>query len=135
MGLQPKTAKVIRDGQEIDLPLEELEIGDIIVVRPGEKVPVDGVIVEGNSSLDESMITGESIPVDKSVDDPVIGATINKFGSFKFRATNIGKDTVLSQIIKLVEDAQGSKAPVQRLADKISGIFVPVVVGDRKSVV
>lgn len=129
MGLQPKTARVIRDGEEVDLPLEELEIGDIVVVRPGEKVPVDGIIIEGHSSLDESMITGESIPVDKTVDDKVIGATINKFGSFKFKATNIGKDTVLSQIIKLVEDAQGSKAPVQRLADKISGIFVPVVVG------
>jgi P-type Cu+ transporter len=128
MGLQPKTATVIRDGEELDLPLEELEIGDIVVVRPGEKVPVDGVIIEGHSSLDESMITGESIPVDKTVDDKVIGATINKFGSFKFKATNIGKDTVLSQIIKLVEDAQGSKAPVQRLADKISGIFVPIVV-------
>lgn len=129
MGLQPKTARVIKDGVEIDTPIEKLEIGDIILVRPGEKVPVDGIIVEGNSSLDESMITGESIPVDKSVDDTVIGATINKFGSFKFRATKIGKDTVLSQIIKLVEDAQGSKAPVQRLADKISGIFVPIVVG------
>ena len=128
MGLQPKTAKVIRDGEEIDLPLEKLQIGDIIVVRPGERVPVDGTIVEGNSALDESMITGESIPVDKTIGDPVIGATINKFGAFKFEATKIGKDTVLSQIIKLVEDAQGSKAPVQRLADKISGIFVPVVV-------
>lgn len=129
MGLQPKTARVIKDGIEVDTPIEKLEIGAIILVRPGEKVPVDGIIVEGNSSLDESMITGESIPVDKSVDDTVIGATINKFGSFKFRATKIGKDTVLSQIIKLVEDAQGSKAPVQRLADKISGIFVPIVVG------
>ena len=129
MGLQPKTARVIKDGIEVDTPIEKLEIGDIILVRPGEKVPVDGIIVEGNSSLDESMITGESMPVDKSVDDTVIGATINKFGSFKFEATKIGKDTVLSQIIKLVEDAQGSKAPVQRLADKISGIFVPIVVG------
>lgn len=128
MGLQPKTARVIKDGVEVDTPIEKLEIGDIILVRPGEKVPVDGIIVEGTSSLDESMITGESIPVDKSVDDLVIGATINKFGSFKFKATKIGKDTVLSQIIKLVEDAQGSKAPVQRLADKISGIFVPIVV-------
>lgn len=128
MGLQPKTAKVIRDNVEIDLPLEKLEIGDIVVVRPGERVPVDGIIVEGNSSLDESMITGESIPIDKTVGDNVIGATINKFGAFKFEATKIGKDTVLSQIIKLVEDAQGSKAPVQRLADKISGVFVPIVV-------
>src|SRR5699024_7763901 len=99
-----------------------------VVVRPGERVPVDGIIVEGNSALDESMITGESIPIDKTIDDEVIGATINKFGSFKFKATKIGKDTVLSQIIKLVEDAQGSKAPIQRLADKISGVFVPVVV-------
>lgn len=129
MGLQPKTAKVVRDGIEMDIPIEQLVIGDVIVVKPGEKVPVDGIIVEGNSSLDESMITGESIPVDKTIDDEVIGATINKFGSFKFKATKIGKDTVLSQIIKLVEEAQGSKAPIQRLADKISGIFVPVVVG------
>jgi Cu+-exporting ATPase len=127
MGLQPKTARVIRDGAEIDIAIETLVIGDVIVVRPGEKVPVDGIMVEGSSSLDESMITGESIPVDKKVGDQVIGATINKFGSFKFKATKIGKDTVLSQIIRLVEDAQGSKAPVQKLADKISGIFVPAV--------
>lgn len=129
MGLQPKTALIIRDGEEIEIDIDDLNIGDIVIVKPGEKVPVDGVIVEGTSSLDESMITGESIPIDKAIGDEVIGATINKFGAFKFRATNIGKDTVLSQIIKLVEDAQGSKAPVQRLADKISGIFVPVVVG------
>ncbi len=131
MGLQPRTARVVRDGMEMDIPIEKVEIGgDIIVVRPGEKIPVDGIIIEGNSSIDESMITGgESIPVDKTKGgDEVIGATINKFGSFKFRATKVGKDTVLSQIIKLVEDAQGSKAPVQRLADKISGIFVPLVV-------
>ncbi len=128
MGLQPKTARVIKDGVEIDIPIEEVNIGDIIVVRPGERIPVDGIIVEGHSSIDESMITGESIPVDKREGDKVIGATINKFGSFKFEARKIGKDTVLAQIIKLVEDAQGSKAPVQRLADKISGIFVPVVV-------
>jgi len=129
MGLQPKTARVIKDGIEKDIPIEEVQIGDIIVVRPGERVPVDGVIIEGNSSIDESMITGESIPVDKSVGDEVIGATINKFGSFKFQATKVGKDTVLSQIVKMVEEAQGSKAPVQRLADKISGIFVPIVIG------
>lgn len=128
MGLQPKTARIIKDGVEMALPIEKVEIGDVIVVRPGERIPVDGIIVEGNSAVDESMITGESMPIDKTVDDEVIGATINKFGTFKFRATKIGKDTVLSQIIKLVEDAQGSKAPVQRLADKISGIFVPVVV-------
>jgi len=129
IGLQPKTARVVRDGEEVDLPIENVKIGDIIVVRPGEKIPVDGIIVEGNSSIDESMITGESIPVDKSVGDEVIGATINKFGSFKFQATKVGKDTVLSQIVKLVEEAQGSKAPVQRLADRISGIFVPIVIG------
>lgn len=128
MGLQPKTARVIKDGVEKDIPIEKVEIGDVIVVRPGERVPVDGIIVEGSSSIDESMITGESIPIDKSEGDEVIGATINKFSSFKFKAKKIGKDTVLSQIIKLVEDAQGSKAPVQRLADKISGIFVPTVV-------
>ena len=128
MGLSPKTARVFRNGEEIDIPIEKVEIGDIIVVRPGERIPVDGIIVEGNSSIDESMLTGESIPVDKTIGDEVIGATINKFGSFKFEATKIGKDTVLAQIIKLVEDAQGSKAPVQRLADEISGIFVPVVV-------
>jgi Cu+-exporting ATPase len=129
MGLQPKTARVIKNEVEEDIPIEKVEIGDIIVVRPGERIPVDGIIEEGNSSIDESMITGESIPIDKTIGEEVIGATINKFGSFKFRATKIGKDTVLSQIIKLVEDAQGSKAPVQRLADKMSGIFVPVVVG------
>lgn len=128
MGLQPKTARVVRDEVEVDIPIEQLIVGDIVVVRPGERVPVDGIIVEGNSSLDESMITGESIPIDKTIDDEVIGATINKFGAFRFKATKIGKDTVLSQIIKLVEDAQGSKAPIQRLADKISGIFVPIVV-------
>ncbi len=127
MGLQPKTARVIRDGEEVDLPIEDLEIGDIILVRPGERVPVDGIIEEGHSSLDESMLTGESIPVDKKEGDFVVGATINKYGAFKFKATKIGKDTVLAQIVKMVEDAQGSKAPVQRLADKISGIFVPVV--------
>ncbi len=128
MGLQPKTARVIKDGVEMDIPIEEVTIGDIIVVRPGERIPVDGIIVEGNSSVDESMITGESIPIDKTVGDEVIGATINKFGSFKFQASKVGKDTVLAQIVKLVEEAQGSKAPVQRLADKISGIFVPIVV-------
>lgn len=128
MGLQPKTARVLKDGEEVEIPIEDLQIGDILLVRPGERIPVDGIIVSGSSALDESMITGESIPIDKTVGDEVIGATINKFGSFSFEATKIGKDTVLSQIIKLVEDAQGSKAPVQRLADQISGIFVPVVV-------
>lgn len=127
MGLQPKTARVIEDGVEKDIPIDNVEVGHIIVVRPGERIPVDGIIVEGNSSIDESMITGESIPVDKQMGDEVIGATINKFGTFKFEAKKVGKDTALAQIIKLVEDAQGSKAPVQRLADKISGIFVPTV--------
>ncbi|NLJ77859.1 MAG: copper-translocating P-type ATPase [Tissierellia bacterium] len=129
MGLQPKTARVIRDGEERDIDIADVIIGDVIVVRPGERIPVDGIIVEGNSAIDESMITGESIPIDKTVGEEVIGGTINKFGLFKFEATKVGKDMVLSQIVKLVEDAQGSKAPVQRLADKISGIFVPVVVG------
>ena len=129
MGLQAKTARVIRNGEEIDIPIEEVEVGDIVVVRPGEKIPVDGVIVEGSSAIDESMITGESIPVDKNVNDEVIGATINKTGTFKFKATKVGKDTVLSQIIKMVEDAQGSKAPIQEIADKVSGVFVPVVIG------
>ncbi len=128
MGLQPETATIIKDGEEVQVDIEELRIGDIVLVRPGESIPVDGVIVEGNSALDESMITGESIPVEKTVGDEVVGATINKLGSFKFKTTKIGKDTVLSKIIQMVEDAQGSKAPVQRLADKISGIFVPMVV-------
>ncbi|WP_202708139.1 heavy metal translocating P-type ATPase [Sporosalibacterium faouarense] len=129
MGLQAKTARVIRDGEEKDIAIDEVVVGDTIIVRPGEKIPVDGEITEGNSSIDESMLTGESIPVDKKTGDEIIGATINKHGTFKFKATKVGKETALSQIIKLVEDAQGSKAPVQRLADKISGIFVPVVVG------
>lgn len=129
MGLQAKTARVIRNGEEIDIPIEEVKVGDIVIVRPGEKIPVDGIIVEGSSAIDESMITGESIPVDKNVNDEVIGATINKTGTFKFKATKVGKDTVLSQIIKMVEDAQGSKAPIQEIADKVSGVFVPVVIG------
>mgnify|MGYP001285156005 FL=1 len=128
MGLQPKTARVFRDGGERDISIDEVVVGDIVVVRPGERIPVDGIIVEGNSSIDESMLTGESIPVDKNIGDEVIGGTINKFGTFKFEAKKVGRDTALSQIVKLVEEAQGSKAPVQRLADKISGIFVPTVV-------
>lgn len=127
IGLQAKTAKVIRDGEEKDIPIEEVEIGDVIIVRPGEKIAVDGKIIEGNSSIDESMLTGESMPVEKAVGDTVIGATINKFGTFKFEAAKVGKDTVLSHIIKMVEDAQGSKAPIQKIADKVSGIFVPAV--------
>lgn len=127
LGLQAKTARVIRDGQEMDLPVEEVLVGDVIQVRPGEKVPVDGLIVEGSSAVDESMLTGESLPVSKKSGDEVIGATLNKTGAFKFRATKIGKDTALAQIVKMVQDAQNSKAPIARLADIISGYFVPVV--------
>jgi Cu+-exporting ATPase len=128
LGLQAKTARVIRNGKEEDIPIEEVVAGDIIIVRPGEKIPVDGKITDGYSSVDESMLTGESIPVEKKVGDEVIGATINRTGTFKFEATKVGKDTVLSQIIKMVEEAQGSKAPIQELADKISGVFVPIVI-------
>jgi Cu+-exporting ATPase len=128
MGLQAKTARVLRNGQEEDIPVEEVLVGDIVIVRPGEKVPVDGLVIEGASSVDESMITGESIPVSKKPDDEVIGATLNKTGSFRFRATKVGKDTALSQIIQLVQQAQGTKAPIQRMADVISGYFVPVVI-------
>ena len=127
LGLQAKTARVIRDGQELDLPVEEVLVGDVIQVRPGEKVPVDGLIIEGSSSVDESMLTGESLPASKKPGDEVIGATINKTGAFKFRATKVGKDTALAQIVKMVQDAQNSKAPIARLADTISGYFVPVV--------
>jgi Cu+-exporting ATPase len=127
LGLQAKTARVIRDGQEMDLPVEEVLVGDVIQVRPGEKVPVDGVIVEGSSAVDESMLTGESMPVSKKSGDEVIGATLNKTGAFKFRTTKVGKDTALAQIVKMVQDAQNSKAPIARLADTISGYFVPVV--------
>lgn len=129
MGLAPKTARVVKNGREIDIPVEQLEVGDVIIVRPGERVPIDGIIIEGYSSVDESMLTGESIPVEKHVGDEVVGATINKTGTFKFKATKVGRDTALAQIIKLVEDAQGSKAPIQKLADSISGVFVPVVMG------
>lgn len=129
MGLQAKTALVIRNGEETEIPLEEVIVGEIILVKPGEKIPVDGEIVEGRSALDESMITGESVPVDKTVGDKVIGATINKNGFIKIKATKVGKETALAQIIKVVEEAQGSKAPIQRLADNISGVFVPIVVG------
>jgi Cu+-exporting ATPase len=127
MGLQAKTARVIRNGVEQDIPVEAVQAGDLVRVRPGEKVPVDGVIQEGQSALDESMLTGESLPVDKGPGDTVIGATLNKTGSFIFRATKVGKDTTLAQIVKLVEEAQGSKAPIQRLADAISSYFVPAV--------
>jgi Cu+-exporting ATPase len=129
MGLQAKNALVIRDGQEISIRIEEVIVSDIFIVKPGEKVPVDGEVMEGNSSVDESMLTGESIPVEKKIGDAVIGATINKNGLLKVKATKVGKDTALAQIIKVVEEAQGSKAPIQRIADVISGIFVPIVVG------
>jgi Cu+-exporting ATPase len=119
---------VLRNGTEEDIPVEEVEVGDLVLVRPGERIPVDGIIVEGKSSVDESMLTGESIPVDKGPGDEVVGASVNKQGSFTFRVTRVGDDTALARIIRLVEAAQGSKAPVQRLADKVSGIFVPVVV-------
>ncbi|MCS0827571.1 heavy metal translocating P-type ATPase [Cytobacillus firmus] len=128
MGLQAKTATVLREGEEIEISLEEVIAGEIIYVKPGEKVPVDGEIIEGQSALDESMLTGESVPVDKTAGDTVIGSTINKNGFLKIKATKVGKDTALSQIIKVVEEAQGSKAPIQRMADRISGIFVPIVV-------
>ena len=128
VGLAPKMATVLRDGQEVEVPVEEVQVGDFIRVKPGEKVPVDGVVIEGNSTVDESMLTGESIPVSKSVGDEVIGASLNKTGSFILKATKIGKDTALSQIIQLVEQAQGSKAPIAKLADKVSGVFVPIVI-------
>lgn len=128
MGLAPKNALVIQNGNEIEIPIDEVEVGDIIIVKPGERIPVDGIIIEGSSSVDESMLTGESLPVDKNPDDQVYGATINKNGLLKFKATKIGKDTALSQIIKLVEGAQGSKAPIARLADVIAGYFVPTVI-------
>jgi Cu+-exporting ATPase len=127
LGLQARTARVIRDGTEMDLPVEEVLVGDVIQVRPGEKVPVDGVIIEGSSAVDESMLTGESLPASKKMGDEVIGATINKTGAFKFRTTKVGKDTALAQIVKMVQDAQNSKAPIARLADTISAYFVPIV--------
>ncbi|MEK8126490.1 heavy metal translocating P-type ATPase [Paenibacillus filicis] len=129
MGLQARTALVIRDGQELQVPVEEVVAGDLVIVKPGEKIPVDGMVEQGSSSVDESMLTGESIPVEKSVGDKVIGATVNKNGSLRIRTTQVGKDTALAQIIRVVEEAQGSKAPIQRVADSISGIFVPIVVG------
>jgi len=128
MGLQAKTARVIRAGKEFDLPIQEVIVGDVILVRPGEKIPVDGEVIEGSSTVDESMVTGEAIPVKKQGGEQVIGATINKTGSFKFQASRVGKDTVLAQIVKLVQDAQGSKAPIQQLADRVTGWFVPGVI-------
>lgn len=129
MDLAPKTAAVERGGVETVIPVEEVVVGDTVLVRPGQSVPVDGVILEGNTSIDEAAITGESIPVEKEPGSTVIAATINKAGFFKFRATKVGADTTLAQIIRLVEDASSSKAPIAKLADKISGVFVPVVIG------
>jgi len=128
MGLRAKTARVVRDGEEIETPVDEVRVGDIVIVRPGEKFPVDGVVVEGRSSVDESMLTGEAMPVDKGPGDTVTGATMNRLGMLKFEATRVGKETALAQIIRLVEEAQGSKAPIQKLADRISAVFVPVVI-------
>jgi len=129
LDLAPKTASVVRDGEEVEIPLEAVVVGDLIVVRPGEKVPVDGVITEGHSRLDESMLTGESMPVEKSAGDEVIGATMNQSGSFYFEARRVGKETLLAQIVQLVREAQGSKAPIQRLADQVAAVFVPIVIG------
>ncbi|WP_345323467.1 heavy metal translocating P-type ATPase [Candidatus Villigracilis proximus] len=128
MGLRAKTARIIRDGVETEVPADDVRVGDIVVVKPGEKIPVDGVVVEGRSSIDESMLTGESLPVEKKPGDVVIGATLNKLGLLKFEATKVGKETALAQIVKLVEDAQGSKAPIQKIADQVSAIFVPAVI-------
>jgi len=129
LGLQAKTARVVRDGAEQDLPVEEVRVGDLVIVRPGEKIPVDGVVVEGRSSIDESMLTGESMPVEKGPGDPVVGSTVNKLGRLKFEAIKVGRDTALAQIVRLVEEAQGSKAPIQKLADRVSAVFVPAVIG------
>jgi Cu+-exporting ATPase len=129
MALRAKTAHVIRDGVELEVPADEVKIGDAVLVRPGEKIPVDGVVIEGHSSVDESMLTGESMPVEKKSGDAMIGATMNKLGFIKFEATKVGKETALSQIIHLVEEAQGSKAPIQKLVDRVSEIFVPAVIG------
>jgi Cu+-exporting ATPase len=128
MGLRAKTARVVRDGAEVDVPVERVRVGDVVVVRPGERVPVDGIVVEGHSAVDESMLTGEPLPVDKGPGDEIVGATINKQGLLKFEATRVGAETALAQIIRLVQEAQGSKAPIQRLADRVAGVFVPAVI-------
>ncbi|TLN00748.1 heavy metal translocating P-type ATPase, partial [bacterium] len=128
MGLRARTARVIRDGAELEVPVEDVLVGDVVTVRPGEKIPVDGVVIEGRSNVDESMLTGESLPVEKVPGEKVIGATLNKLGSFRFEATRVGRETALAQIIRLVEEAQGSKAPIQKLADQVSAVFVPVVI-------
>ena len=127
IGLQPRTAQVVRDGAELDIPIEEVVRGDVVLVRPGEKIPVDGIVRDGRSSVDESMVTGESIPVTKTAGEEVIGGTLNTSGSFRFEATRVGRDTVLAQIVRLVQEAQGSKAPIQRLADLVTSYFVPAV--------
>ncbi len=129
MGLRAKTARIIRDGGETEVPVDDVRVGDIVIVKPGEKIPVDGVVVDGRSAIDESMLTGESLPVEKKPGDVVIGATLNKLGLLKFEATKVGKETALAQIVKLVEDAQGSKAPIQKMADQVSEVFVPIVIG------
>ena len=129
IGLQAKTARVLRNGQEADIPIAEVAAGDVVLVRPGEKIPVDGVVIDGRSAVDESMLTGESLPVNKTVGDALIGATLNKQGLLKFEATKVGKETALAQIIKLVEQAQGSKAPIQRVVDRVAAYFVPIVIG------
>jgi Cu+-exporting ATPase len=128
MGLRAKSARIERDGQEMDIPVDEVRVGDIVLIRPGEKIPVDGVVIEGRSALDESMLTGESLPVEKGPGDSVVGATMNKLGMLKFEATKVGKETALAQIVRLVEEAQGSKAPIQALVDKVSAVFVPAVI-------
>jgi P-type Cu+ transporter len=128
MGLRAKTARVVRTGMETEVPVDDVRVGDVVLVKPGETIPVDGVVVEGRSAIDESMLTGESLPVEKKPGDPVIGATLNKLGMLKFEATKVGKETALAQIVKLVEDAQGSKAPIQKLADQVSAVFVPIVI-------
>ena len=129
LDLAPKTARILKNDSEIEVPVEQVVAGDIVIVRPGEKIPVDGQLIVGHSAVDESMITGESLPVEKQPGDSVVGASINKTGTFRYQATKVGKDTTLAQIIQLVEDAQGSKAPIARLADKVSGVFVPIVIG------
>ncbi|MCH8292908.1 copper-translocating P-type ATPase [Candidatus Poribacteria bacterium] len=129
MGLRAKTARVVRDGEEIDIPIEQVSVGDVVIVRPGESIPVDGIVIEGYSAVDESMLTGESLPVTKKSGDEVVGATLNKQGRLKFKATKVGAETALAQIIRLVQEAQGSKAPIQRLADQVASVFVPVVIG------
>jgi Cu+-exporting ATPase len=129
LGLGAKTARVLREGNEVEVPVDEVQVGDLMVVRPGEKIPTDGVIREGESAIDESMATGESMPVNKCIGDEVIGATVNQAGLIRVEATKVGKDTLLSQVIKLVEECQGSKIPIQEFADRVTGVFVPAVIG------